>query len=189
MKSAFDKALERAERLGKLSPEEMRKRKEEEYTPVGRALADRYLGHGYVQFLEEGVNRYGGEERDVVRRAALSGLVEAIDLGDHEGSERAMEGILILSGEESVGEVRPQIRDLLAEYDGAEEAKYEEQKGEVERRERELLHQLRISGSAVGEINVEASETWKLLSQELHSRFDQRLQQLKGQLLNNVACL
>lgn len=186
MKSAFDKALERAERLGKLSADEMRKRKEEEYAPVGRALVDRYLGHGYVQVLEEEINRYGGEEGDVVRRAALSGLVEAIDLGDHEASERAMEGILVLGGEESGGEVGQQIKDLLAEYDRAEEAKYGEQKGEVERRERELLHQLRISGSAVGEINVEASETWKMLSQELHSRFDQRLQQLKEQVLNNV---
>ena len=75
MKSAFEKALERAERLGKLSPEEIRKRKEEEYIPVGRALADRYLGHGYVKLLEEEANRYNGEEKDIVRRAALSGEV------------------------------------------------------------------------------------------------------------------
>jgi len=187
MKSAFEKALERAERLGKLSPEEIRKRKEEEYIPVGRALADRYLGHGYVQFLEEEANRYSGEEKDIVRRAALTRLVEAIDLGDYEASERAMEGILVLGGGEVVGEVRQQIKDLLAEYGRAEEAKYEEQKGEVERRERELLHKLRISGSAVGEINLEASETWKELSRELYSQFDQRLQQLKEQLLKNVA--
>ena len=57
------------------------------------------------------------------------------------------------------------------------------------RRERELLHQLRISGSAVGEVNVEASEAWKGLSRELYSQFDQRLQQLREQLLNKVASL
>ena len=110
-----------------------------------------------------------------------------VDLGDYEVSERAMAGIPVLSGEELVGEVRQQIKDLLAEYKRAEEAKYEEQKAEVERRERELLHQLRISGSAVGEINLETSETWKGFSRELYSQFDQRLQQLKEQLLKNVA--
>jgi len=189
MKSAFEKALERAEKLGKLSPEEIKKRKEEEYTPVGRALVDNYLGHGYVQFLEEEANRYGGEEKDIVRKAALSRLVEAIDLGNYEASERAMEGVLALGGGKLIGEVRQQIKDLLAEYERAEEAKYEEQKVEVERRERELLHQLRISGSALGEINLEASETWREVSQKLCSQFDQQLQQLKEQLVKNAASL
>jgi len=189
MKSAFDRALERAERLGKLSPEEAKRRKEEEYTPVGRALVDRYLGHGYVQFLEEEANRFGGEEKDIVRKAALSRLVEAIDLGNYEASERAMEGVLALGGGKLIGEVRQQIKDLLAEYEKAEEAGYEEQRGEVERQERELLHQLRISGSAVGEINLEASETWREFSREIYSQFDQRLQQLKEQLVKNIASL
>lgn len=187
MKSAFEKASERAERLGKLSPDEIRERQKEEYTPVGRALADRYLVHGHIQLLEEEANRYSGEKKDIVRRAALSRLVEAIDLGDYEASERAVEGVLVLGGVGVGGEMRQQIKDLLAEYEKAEEARDEEQRGEVERREMEVLHQLHISGSAVGEINLEASERWKELSQELYSQFDQRLQQLKEQLLKNVA--
>ena len=56
MKSAFEKALERAEKLGKLSPEEMRGRKEAEYAPIGRAIADRYLRHGHNEILEEEAN-------------------------------------------------------------------------------------------------------------------------------------
>jgi hypothetical protein len=156
MKSAFEKASERAERLGRLSPEEIRERKEEEYTPVGRAMADRYLVHGRVESLEEEVNKCGGDERDIVRRAALSRLVEAIDLGDYGASERAMEGVIALCGEEVSGELRRQIKNLLADYEKTEEARYEEQRGEVERRERKLLHQLHISGSAVGEINLDS---------------------------------
>ena len=187
MKSALEKALERAERLGKLSPDEIRERKEEEYTTVGQALADRYLEHGHVKLLKEEANRYSGDKKATVRRAALSRLVEAIDLGDHEASERAMEGVLVLAGEAVAGQMRQQIEGLLAEHEKAGEAKYEEQRGEAERRERELLHQLHISGSAVGEINLEASEMLRALSQELYSQFDQRLQQLKEQLLRNVA--
>ncbi|MFC2039434.1 hypothetical protein ACFLST_01435 [Chloroflexota bacterium] len=187
MRSAFEKALERAERLGKLSPEEIRKGKEEKYIPVGQSLADRYLRHGYVQFLEEEVNRYSDDEKDMVRKAALSRLVDAIDLRDHEASGTAMAGILVLGGEQMVGEIRQEIVDLLAAYGKAEKAKYEEQKGEVERRERELLHKLRISGSAVGEINLEASETWREVSRTLHCQFDRRLQELGQQLLRNVS--
>ena len=40
LKSAYEKAMERAERLGKLSPEEMRETKRVEFEPVGRALAE-----------------------------------------------------------------------------------------------------------------------------------------------------
>lgn len=186
MKSAFEKALERAGRLGKLSPQEIRERKEDEYAPIGRALADRYLKHGYGKILEEEADKYAGEEKEIVMKAALSRLVEAIELGNYDTTERAVEGILVLTGEEQVGDIGEQIRSLLAEHRQAEENKYQEQRGEIERRERELLHRLRISGSAVGEINLEASETWKELSQELYSQFEQRLDELKGRLLKNV---
>lgn len=187
IKSAFEKALEKAERLEKLSPEEMRERKGEEYAPIGRALADRYLGHGYGEILGEEANKHSGEERDIVTRAALSRLVEAMELGNYEITQRAMEGILVLKGKEKFGEVKDQIKSLFDEYKQAEKERYEEEKGEIERKERGLLHQLRISGSAVGEINLEASETWEEICQELYSRYDKILEDLKVQLLQAVA--
>ena len=57
----------------------------------------------------------------------------------------------------------------------------------MEREERELLRQLGISGSAIGEINLEASETWKDILGGLYSEFGQRLNQLKEQLLEVVS--
>ena len=183
MKSAFEKALERAERLGKLSPEEIRESREKEFTPIGRALAEQYLGHGYGHILEEEMARYGGEEKDVVMKAALCRLVEAIELGNHEATERAMGGIVALKGEAEVGPIQKQLTSLLEEYKQEEKDRYEEEKGEMERKERELSQELGISGSAIGEINLEASETWKEICRELYSQFDQRLDQLKEQLL------
>ncbi|MFQ5924869.1 MAG: hypothetical protein ACE5IE_02600 [Dehalococcoidia bacterium] len=186
IKSAFEKALERAERIGKLSPEEMRGRQEEEYATIGRALADRYLRHGYGEILGEEANKYSGEERDIVTRAALSRLVEAMELGNYEITQRAMEGIPVLRGKEKVREVKVQIKSLLDEYKKAEKERYETEKEEIGRKERGLLHQLRISGSAVGEINLEASESWKEVCQELYSQYDKRLGALKVQLLQAV---
>lgn len=184
MKSAFEKALEKAEKLGKLSPEEMRERKEEEYAPVGRAIADRYLGHGHNPILKEEVNKYSGDEKGIVIRAALSRLGEAIGLESDEVSEKAIAGMLTLGDEEKIGEISERIRSLLGEYREVKRQKYEAQKEHIERRERELLHQLRISGSAVGEINLKASEAWGRISQELFSRFNERLEELKRELLN-----
>jgi len=184
MKSAFEKALEKAEKLGKLSPEEMRQQKEKEYTPIGRAIADRYLGHGHNPILKEEVNRYSGEEKAIVIKAALSTLEEAIGLESDEVAERAIAGILTFRGEEKFGGISERIRSLLGEYREVKRQKYEEQKEHIERRERELLHQLRISGSAVGEINLQTSEAWARISQELFSRFDERLEELKRELTN-----
>jgi len=137
--------------------------------------------------LKEEASRYSGDKETAVKSAALSRLVAAIDLRDHEASERAMEGVLALAGEAATGQMRQQIEDLLIAHEKAKKASYDEQKGEEERRERELLHQLHISGSAVGEINLETSEMLKALFEELYSRFDQQLQQLKERLLRDVA--
>ena len=64
----------------------------------------------------------------------------------------------------------------------AKQAKYEQEREHVERRERELLHQLRISGTAVGDINLQTSKEWARTSQELLSQFDARLEELKREL-------
>jgi len=184
MKSALEKALERAEKLGKLSPEEMRQRKEAEYAPIGRALAERYLGHGQKRVFKEEVNRYSGEEKGIVLRAALLRLGEAIDLENDELTEMAMAGMLVLKQKGKIGEINEKIRSLLREYREAEKQKYEGEKERIEKGEKELLHQLRISGSAVGEINLKANEAWASISQELYSRFNERLVDLKGELLS-----
>jgi len=186
IKSAFEKALEKAERLEKLSPEEMRERKGEEYAPIGRALADRYLGHGYGELLGEEANKHSGEERDIVTRAALSRLVETMELENYEITQRATEGFIVLKRKEKDRELKDQLESLLDEYKQAEKERYEEEKEEIERKERGLLHQLRISGSAVGEINLEASETWEEICQGLYSQYDKILEDLKVQLLRAV---
>jgi len=186
MKSALERALEKAEKLGKLSPEEMRKRKEEEYTPVGRAIADRYLGHGYSPVLKEEVNRYSGDEQGIVIRATLSRLEEAIGLESDEVAERAIAGMLTLRAEGKIEEIGEGIKSLLREYREARRATYDQEREHLERREREVLHQLRISGSAVGEINLKASEAWARTSQELRSRFNERLEELKRQLADSL---
>ena len=182
LKSAYEKAMERAERLGKLSPEEMKETKRVEFEPVGRALAERYLVHGHSGLLREEIDKYSGEEREIVLRASLSRLAEAIELEDHEITRRAVGGLLDLTGDERIREINERITALIADYDQAKEKRYEEEKAEVERGVREVMHQLRISGSAVGEVNLEAGQAWRKALEELHSRFDMGMEGLRGEL-------
>jgi hypothetical protein len=182
IKSAFEKALEKADKIGKLSPEEMREREEAEYTPVGRAIAVRFLSHGHKQILKEEVERYSSDENSVVVRAALSRLVEAIDLSSGHPIERSLDGLLTLKGKERIGGTVDRIRILFAEFQDKREQEYEREKGNIDKSERELLHQLRITGSAVGAINPKASESLNLVYEKLNSRFNERLEALKQEL-------
>ena len=184
MKSAFEKAMEKAEKLGSLSPEEMRERKEAECTALGRAIAERYLGRGQRRLLKEEVGRYSGEEKGIVMGAALSRLVEAIDLKSGDAViGRALEGLDTLKGKGQVVEVTGNMKELLQEFREVQRQKHESEKEGIERDGRELLHRLRIAGSAVGAINLKSSGAWAALSTELESQFSERLEVLKRELL------
>ena len=184
MKSAFEKALEKADKIGKLSPEEMREREEAEYTPVGSAIAERFLGHGHKQILKEELERYSSDENGVVVRAALSLLVKSIDLTSRDLIERSLDGLLTLKGKERIGGTVDRIRILFAEFQEKRKQEYEREEENIQKSERELLHQLRIAGSAVGAINPKASESLNLVYEQLNSRFNERLEVLKQELQN-----
>jgi hypothetical protein len=182
MKSAFERAFEKVDKLGKLSPEEMREREEAEYTPVGWAIADRFLGHGHKLILKEEVERYSNDEKGIVVRATLSRLVEAIDLSSGDLIQRSLDGLLTLKGKERIGGTIDRIKILFADFQDEREQEYEREKGNIEKSERELLHQLRITGSAVGAINPKASESLSLVCEKLNARFKERLEALKQEL-------
>jgi hypothetical protein len=187
MKSAFDRAMERADKMGKLSPEEMRQRQEADYLPVGWAIAERYLNHGHEQLFKEEVDKHDGERRGIVVRAALGGLGAAVSLTGYERTEKALNGVLALIGDNVrlnvVNSVIGDITGLLAEFGQELERKYGEEQEQIEKSERELLHQLRISGSAIGAINMAASQAWGKVYREFSSTFEERLERLKGELL------
>jgi hypothetical protein len=182
MKSAFEKALEKVDKLGKLSPDEMREREEAEYTPIGRAIAERFLGHGHKRILKEELERYRGDENGIVVRAILSRLFEAIDLSRGDLIERLLGGLLTIKGKERIGATIDRIRILFTEFEEEREQEYEREKGNIQKSERELLHQLRITGSAVGAINPKASESLSIVYEQFNSRFNERLEALKQKL-------
>lgn len=186
LKSAYEKALERAGKLGRLSPEEMRERKIAEYAAIGRALAERYLEHGYTRVLHEELGKYGGSDIDVLVEAALSRLVEALSFEVPEATERALQGITTLKPNASILEIESRMRSLAVAYAGAQEQAYEQAREGLKRRSAEALDELGITGSAISDIRVGASELHRDTSRELRSQFEPRLGEVRQELLERA---
>ena len=186
LKSAYEKALERAGKLGRLSPEEMRERKVAEYAAIGGALAERYLEHGYTRVLDEELGKYGGSDRDMLVEAALSRLAEALSLDVPEATERALQGITTLKPNTSILETKRRMRSLEADYADAREQAYEQATEGLMSRGAEALDELGITGSAIGDVRIGIRELRRDASQELRSRFEAGLGEVRQELLERA---
>ena len=90
---------EKAAKLPRLTEEEIRQRREEEYAPRGRAIAELILrGDLPVDRLDVELSRYGGDEGEIVQGAFLTSLCQAIDLENAEAATRAFEGLYLFGG-------------------------------------------------------------------------------------------
>jgi len=180
LKSAWEIAQEKADKLGKLSAKEAQRQKEEKCRQIGQAMTQRWLDSSQGQNLVEEVNNYPEEEKSLIAQATLDYLVGAIDFqsskSDVSRLERAIQGIASL--EPKAQPITERITKLAQEYGQAER----KTRQELESNDRELLHQLRISGTAVGDINFEATPEWQPAQQELAELFRPRLDSLKQEL-------
>jgi hypothetical protein len=180
IKSAWELAMEKVEKLGKLSPEEVRRQKEEKYGSIGQGLAEKYLTGLALRDVKIELDKYKGEERELVRAALASKLIDAIELGDAERLSKVIEGIseLNLKSREGLAGIRAEIEQLFAECREAEQKK----RREVETAARGVLHQLRISGSAIGSVNPEVVPEWKNELDKIALPYRERLDSLKARL-------
>jgi len=185
LKSAWEIAQEKADRLGKLSAEEMQRQREQECRQIGRAIAQRYLDSPEPLSLAIELNKYQ-EKKDLVRQATLTHLTQAIDLrfltsfGMTSKPEKIIQGIAAIEPKsESIIE---RIRGLAQEY----EPLADKTRRAIEIKCRETLHQLRISGTAVGNINIEATPQWQQSWHSLTEPLEPRLDSLKRELINSL---
>ena len=179
LKSAWEIAQERANRLGKLSAEERAQQERQEYRQIGQALARKWLDSSQRLDIATGLNKRAGEQRDITKRAAVEHLIGAVELTTDRGRKsvkKVIEGISSLEPE-----LQPEAEEmakLVQEYGGAEQ----KIRQELESNYRETLHQLRISGTAVDAINIEDNPQWQLARQGLVESLAPRLNVLKQAL-------
>ena len=178
LKSAWEIAMEKAEKLGRLSSEELRRRTQEKYTLVGRALAEKYLAGLNSRQLDLELSKYYGEEKTIVSQAALSRLVEAIELGNYEQLRKAVEAIFLLRQDSRAREIEEAIKKLFDEYAEAEQR----QEAKIERQGREMLRQREISGSAIAAINPRGRDEWQQSFDGVVQPFQEKLSLLRQEL-------
>jgi hypothetical protein len=181
LKSSWEIAQERANRLGKLSAEEKEQQEIQGYRQIGQALAQKWLDSSQQLDMTGELNKHEEKERNIIKQAVIEHLIEAIEFTTTRGINSAKRVVEAIS---SLGpELQPkaeEISQLVQEYEGAEQ----KIRQELESNYRETLHQLRISGTAVDSINIEDNPQWQLARQELVESFTPRLNDLKQALIS-----
>ena len=180
LKSAWEVARERANRLGKLSTEEKEQQERQRYRQIGQVLAQKWLNSSQQLDMTAELNKHEEKARNIIKQAVIEQLVEAIEFTPTRGInsvKRVVEAISSLGSE--LQPKAEEIGQLVQEYEGAEQ----KIRQELESNYRETLHQLRISGTAVDAINIEADRQSQLARQGLVESFTPRLNDLKQALI------
>ncbi|TET13547.1 MAG: hypothetical protein E3J81_08380 [Dehalococcoidia bacterium] len=191
MKSAFERAMERAESLGKASEEDLRKWK---YLPEGERLAAKYLKDECDLVVE--IGEYDDNVRQHVVEGAQGILVNNIDLPRNELAKRtnkkAMEAIKELKRDKvSVENVYTKLRRIFNHYEQEGEQQrrqaYEAVKKDVEAKMQQAIQQqLGVGGSM--KINVETQpqfqQEWRRTLAQLESQYLKLLDECKQEISN-----
>ena len=191
MKSAFERAMERAESLGRASEEDRMKWK---HAPEGEKLAVKYLKDECDLVTE--IGRYDEEVRQYLVEGAQGVLVRAIDLPRNEVAKKmnkkAMEAIKELKRDKvSVENVYTKLRRIFNHYEqeGAQQRKqaYEAVKQNVEAQMQQAVQQ-QLGPFAKMKLNVENQpqfqQEWRRALVQLESQYIKLLDEFKQEILS-----
>lgn len=189
MKSALERAMERADRLGKASEEDRRKWR---YLPEGEKLAAEHMKGGSDLLVELG--KYDDDARPHVAEGAQKVLVGSMDLPRNDvakaRNKKAMEAIKELKRDKvGVENVFTKIRRVFNHYEQEGEQQrrqaYEEVKRDVEAKLRQAMQQ---SGQEAPEkMNVESQsqfqQEWRRAVSQLDSQYINLLDEYKQEII------
>lgn len=185
MKSAWEKAKEKVEKLGKLTEEETRQL---ECIPVGNKLAARYLQDtGYN--LDAELTKYKGTGlRKYVAQGAQEIFLHNIILPQNERdtqmTKRAIAGLRIVKeNKNQLATILDRITNLLNYYEQARQQTYAQFKKGFEARlqESQQALQKRAGNSASIEAQLQAQfqAEWLNLISQLNSQYEKALEEHK----------
>lgn len=186
LKSAWEIALERAEKLGELSPEEVRAGEEAKYAPIGQSLAARYLSELSLRDFQFLLDKYEDQARRIVERAAALALVDAVDLNDTDAAQRAVQALQVLMPERHLADLADGARRIIEDHRHTMTERLAEHTSVVSNKVAHRLQDLGIAGSAV-RINPTSAPEWQGLIEQVKSDFASQLATLKQALRSRIA--
>lgn len=189
IKSAYEIAMEKVEKLGEATDEERLKWK---YQPQGEELAARYLKEKGNLVAE--LSQYSENEKKYVMEGAAGILIRNIGLPKDDGAKksnkRVMDGLKNLKSDKvAVENAYSRIRNLFKHYDeqGEEQRKqaYQSLKAEFEVKMQQAIQQ-QLGSFGGARIDVEKQpqfqQEWHRLQIQLESQYLNLLSEYKREL-------
>ena len=188
MKSAWEKAMERVEKLGKLTEDEL---KQLEYVPVGHRLAARYLQETDFNLDAELMKYKGTGLRKYVAKGAqeifLSNIILPQSEQDKQNAKRAMAGLrLVKENRSQLESILDRITNLLNYYEQARQQTYSQFKKGFEAKLQEANQSLqKQAGNAAtieAQLQAQFQAEWHKLSSQLNAQYEKVLEEHKQQI-------
>ncbi|MDP2743964.1 MAG: hypothetical protein Q8P00_02720 [Dehalococcoidia bacterium] len=190
MKSAFDRAMERAEKLGTLSPEELKRL---DSLPRGNLIAARYLREDNNDLEAEltklkgtGVRKYiiEGAQEIFLRNIALPR-----DIRSKQTARRAMAGLQFLKeNKKALNGIVARLEQLFNYYEQARQQSFNQLKQDFEARMNEKTGGLgkRLLGGK-SKINIEGQpefqEEWYRAQASLDQQYEKALEDQRKEIV------
>lgn len=189
MKSAWEKALEKAEKLGKPSAEELKRL---EHIPTGNMLAAQYLQSDNYS-LDTELSKYKDNDiKQYIIEGIQDVLMRNITLPHDEYARktisRAMEGIKVIKeNNKQLDVIYERINNVLDYYTQARQQAFAQFKQNFESKLQELsqaLQQRMAAGHSVeAELQQQFQEEWRRASSELDAQYSKTLEEHKQQIM------
>lgn len=185
MKSALDRAMERADRIE--IPQE--KLKEMEHRSEGERIAAAFLKDPEYD-VSGALAKYDEEAKKYISKSLESILLQNIVLpkkdSDMANTEKVFGGLLSLKkNKNAVQQAKEQLQSLSDYYVQARTQHFEQLKAQVEQMMRQTIQQ-QTGANAPANLNVEQTpefqENWRQVSGKLDAEYDNALAQLKDQI-------
>jgi hypothetical protein len=191
MKSAWERALEKTEGLGKLTDEEL---KHLEYVPTGNRLAAKYLESTAFD-LDAELTKYKGTG---ARKHVLQGVEEifirniALPYNERakQTTKRAMAGIRLLKeNKKQLDAIFDRIENLINYYEQARQQTFTQFKQGFETKIRDSGPALQQRGNAIpleAEIQQQFQQEWHRISSQLDAQYEKALEEHRQQILKTA---
>ena len=189
MKSAWEKALEKVEKLGKPTEEELKKL---EYIPAGNTLAAKFLQEEKFDLDAELTKYKGSGSRQYVIQGIQEIFMRNIALHHNEHDKkvtlRAMTGIKMLKdNKKQVDVISERINNLLSYYEQARQQAFTQFKKNFETKLQEMSKTLQQKPGAAANLEVQIQQQfqdeWRRASSELDAQYEKALEEHRQQII------
>jgi hypothetical protein len=182
IKSTLELAMEKAAKLPRLTKEEIRERHEEEYGPLGRAIAKRFLTGDLAETrLQVELFKHEDEPGEIVRKAFVECMCQSMDLEDAETTTKVLEGTKVLVHDERLEETASHLDEMFRDY----ERQKQRELATTEEAEIIRVRDLGISGSAI-RINPQENEGWRQRLSDLQREFRPEVDEIRRELTDHL---